>query len=94
VQGLAGASLLGLVVPGAALSVLGPLVLAGLLGLGLAHGACDQLVLPAVGLVRGSKVAAPKCLMGILPRSVRLGPVFPRPTAPYAANRRGPSRQS
>jgi Brp/Blh family beta-carotene 15,15'-monooxygenase len=52
---IAGASLLGLVVPGAALPVLGPLVLAGLLGLGLAHGACDQLVLPAMGMVRSSK---------------------------------------
>ncbi|RZK24788.1 MAG: hypothetical protein EOO56_00055 [Hymenobacter sp.] len=51
---LAAASLLGLVFPGAALPVLGPLVLAGLLGLGLAHGACDQLVLPALGPVQGS----------------------------------------
>jgi Brp/Blh family beta-carotene 15,15'-monooxygenase len=50
---IAGASLLGWVFPGAALPVLGPLVLIGLLGLGLMHGACDQLVLPAVGQVRG-----------------------------------------
>lgn len=54
---IAGASLLGLVFPEAALPVLGPLVLAGLLGLGLTHGACDQLVLPALGTVRGSKNA-------------------------------------
>lgn len=54
---IAGASLWGLAFPGAALPVLGPLVLVGLLGLGLAHGACDQLVLPAVGPVRGSKKA-------------------------------------
>jgi Brp/Blh family beta-carotene 15,15'-monooxygenase len=54
---IAGASLWGLLFPGTALLVLGPLVLAGLLGLGLAHGACDQLVLPAVGPVRGSRRA-------------------------------------
>jgi Brp/Blh family beta-carotene 15,15'-monooxygenase len=50
---VAGASLLGWVFPAAAGLLLGPLVLVGLLGLGLAHGACDQLVLPAVGQVRG-----------------------------------------
>jgi Brp/Blh family beta-carotene 15,15'-monooxygenase len=39
--------------PAVAWPLLGPLVLVGLLGLGLTHGACDQLVLPAIGRVRG-----------------------------------------
>lgn len=49
---VAGASLLGWLWPTAAPAVLGPVLLVGLLGLGLAHGACDQHVLPAAGLVR------------------------------------------
>lgn len=50
-----GASLLGLAAPGAAPMVLAPVLLVGLIGLGLAHGACDQLVLPAVRPVRGGQ---------------------------------------
>jgi Brp/Blh family beta-carotene 15,15'-monooxygenase len=41
------ASGVGALLPGAAASVLGPVLLVGLAGLGIAHGACDQLVLPA-----------------------------------------------
>ena len=37
----------GALLPGAAAAVLGPVLLVGLVGLGVAHGACDQLVLPA-----------------------------------------------
>ena len=39
--------------PGQAAAVLGPVLLLGLAGLGVAHGACDQLVLPAHWPVRG-----------------------------------------
>jgi len=49
------ASCLGLVFPRALPTVLGPVLLIGLVVLGLAHGACDQLVLPAVGQVKGSQ---------------------------------------
>jgi Brp/Blh family beta-carotene 15,15'-monooxygenase len=52
---VAGASCLGLAFPGALPTVLGPILLLGLVVLGLAHGACDQLVLPAVGQVTGSQ---------------------------------------
>lgn len=45
---IASASLLGLLFPALAPIVLGPILLVGLVGLGLAHGACDQLVLPAL----------------------------------------------
>jgi Brp/Blh family beta-carotene 15,15'-monooxygenase len=38
---------LGLLAPGWAGWVLGPVLLVGLVGLGVAHGACDQLVVPA-----------------------------------------------
>jgi Brp/Blh family beta-carotene 15,15'-monooxygenase len=38
---------LGAAFPEAVASVLGPILLVGLVGLGIAHGACDQLVLPA-----------------------------------------------
>jgi Brp/Blh family beta-carotene 15,15'-monooxygenase len=41
------ASCVGVLFPGVAARVLGPLLLVGLVGLGIAHGACDQLVLPA-----------------------------------------------
>ena len=41
---------LGAAFPGAAADVLGPVLLVGLAGLGIAHGACDQLVLPACQL--------------------------------------------
>ena len=37
----------GALLPGAAATVLGPVLLVGLVGLGVTHGACDQLVLPA-----------------------------------------------
>jgi Brp/Blh family beta-carotene 15,15'-monooxygenase len=46
---LAGA--LGAAFPGAIAGVLGPVLVVGLVGLGIAHGACDQLVLPACQLV-------------------------------------------
>lgn len=49
---VAGASLLGLAWPAAAPAVLGPVLLVGLVLLGLAHGACDQLVLPALAPAR------------------------------------------
>jgi len=52
-----GASCLGLALPGAAPAVLGPILLVGLVVLGLAHGACDQFVLPAVGHIRGTQRA-------------------------------------
>lgn len=42
-----GAAALGLLAPGWAGWVLGPVLLLGLLGLGVAHGACDQFVVPA-----------------------------------------------
>lgn len=45
---VAGASLLGLGCPTQAPIILAPLLLIGLVVLGLAHGACDQLVLPAL----------------------------------------------
>ena len=45
---VAGANLLGLLLPALAPLVLGPVLLLGLVVLGLAHGACDQLVLPAL----------------------------------------------
>lgn len=48
------ASFIGLVVPQAAAAILGPVLLLGLVGLGLAHGACDQLVLPTYRPVKGS----------------------------------------
>lgn len=54
---IGGASCLGLAWPGAAPVVLGPLLLVGLVLLGLAHGACDQFVLPATGQVRGGRQA-------------------------------------
>lgn len=54
---VAGASGLALVFPGAAPAVLGPILLVGLVVLGLAHGACDQLVLPATGQIRGGQRA-------------------------------------
>lgn len=41
------ASCVGALWPGVAARVLGPVLLAGMVGLGIAHGACDQLVLPA-----------------------------------------------
>lgn len=41
------ASCVGTLFPGGAVWVLGPVLLVGLVGLGIAHGACDQLVLPA-----------------------------------------------
>ena len=41
------ASCVGAAFPGAAAGVLGPVLVVGLIGLGIAHGACDQLVLPA-----------------------------------------------
>ncbi|GGG48830.1 hypothetical protein GCM10011378_26210 [Hymenobacter glacieicola] len=40
-----------------ATAVLGPVLLLGLLGLGIAHGACDQLVWPAYRPVRGPRWA-------------------------------------
>ncbi|MBC6610069.1 Brp/Blh family beta-carotene 15,15'-dioxygenase [Hymenobacter sp. BT507] len=43
----------GVVAPAAAAVFLGPLLLLGLVVLGLAHGACDQLVFPAYHPVRG-----------------------------------------
>ena len=52
---IAGASCLGLAFPGVLPTVLGPILLIGLVVLGLAHGACDQLVLPAVRPVKGSQ---------------------------------------
>lgn len=45
---VAGASLLGLCCPALAPTILAPVLLIGLVVLGLAHGACDQLVLPAL----------------------------------------------
>ncbi len=42
------AVLVGLVAPGWASWVLGPVLLLGLVGLGVAHGACDQYVVPAL----------------------------------------------
>lgn len=44
---VAAASCVGALWPGAAAGVLGPVLVVGLVGLGVAHGACDQLVLPA-----------------------------------------------
>ena len=41
------ASCVGALFPASAARVLGPVLLVGLVGLGIAHGACDQLVLPA-----------------------------------------------
>lgn len=49
---VAGASLLGLGCPALAPVVLGPVLLVGLVLLGLAHGACDQLVLPTLAPTR------------------------------------------
>lgn len=43
----------GVVAPATAATLLGPVLLLGLLVLGLAHGACDQLVFPAYHPVRG-----------------------------------------
>ena len=43
----------GALCPAQAAAVLGPALLVGLVGLGIAHGACDQLVLPAHRPVRG-----------------------------------------
>lgn len=54
---VAGASGLGLIFPGVAPAVLGPVVGVGLVVLGLAHGACDQLVLPATGQIRSGQWA-------------------------------------
>lgn len=48
---------LGLAFPGVAPAVLGPILLVGLVVLGLAHGACDQLVLPATGQIRRGRRA-------------------------------------
>jgi Brp/Blh family beta-carotene 15,15'-monooxygenase len=62
-----GASCLGLILPGAAPAVLGPILLVGLVVLGLAHGACDQFVLPAVGQISGSqRTYLPKFVLGYL----------------------------
>lgn len=47
------AVVVGMIAPAAAPTILGPFLLLGLLLLGLAHGACDQLVLPAYHPVRG-----------------------------------------
>ncbi|QKG57692.1 beta-carotene 15,15'-dioxygenase, Brp/Blh family [Hymenobacter sp. BRD128] len=52
---VAGASGVGLVFPGAAPAMLGPILLVGLVVLGLAHGACDQLVLPAIRQINGGQ---------------------------------------
>ena len=46
---------LGMLGPDWAGAVLGPVLLAGLVGLGMAHGACDQLVLPAHHHLRGPR---------------------------------------
>nr|WP_262903485.1 Brp/Blh family beta-carotene 15,15'-dioxygenase [Hymenobacter psoromatis] len=54
---VASASGVGLAFPGVTPAVLGPIVVVGLVVLGLAHGACDQLVLPATGQVRRSQRA-------------------------------------
>ena len=49
------ASGLSLVFPGVAPLLLGPPLVVGLVLLGLAHGACDQLVLPATRQLRGGQ---------------------------------------
>lgn len=51
---VAAAAAVGAGLPAHASGVLGPVLLAGLLALGIAHGACDQWVLPAHGVVRNS----------------------------------------
>lgn len=51
---VAAAGCAGAAFPQEAAAALGPLLLVGLVGLGVAHGACDQLVLPAYRPVRGS----------------------------------------
>jgi Brp/Blh family beta-carotene 15,15'-monooxygenase len=62
-----GASCLGLVFPESVPAILGPILLVGLLVLGLAHGACDQFVLPAVGQVRsGQRAYLLKFVLGYL----------------------------
>ena len=71
---VAGASGVGLVFPGAAPAVLGPLLLVGLVVLGLAHGACDQLVLPATGqLRRGQRAYLGRFVVGYLGLAVAAG---------------------
>lgn len=52
---VASASGLSLVFPGVAPVLLGPVLVVGLVVLGLAHGACDQLVLPATQPLRGGQ---------------------------------------
>ena len=57
----------GLACPGIAPAVLGPILLVGLLVLGLAHGACDQLVLPATGQIRrGQRAYLGRFVLGYL----------------------------
>lgn len=64
---IASASGLGLVFPGVAPAVLGPILLVGLVVLGLAHGACDQLVLPATGHIRsGQRAYLSRFVLGYL----------------------------
>ncbi|AMR27913.1 hypothetical protein A0257_12995 [Hymenobacter psoromatis] len=64
---VAGASGLGLAFPGVAPAVLGPILVVGLVVLGLAHGACDQLVLPATGQIRrGQRAYLGRFVLGYL----------------------------
>jgi Brp/Blh family beta-carotene 15,15'-monooxygenase len=58
---------MGLLLPGAVSTVLGPILLIGLVVLGLAHGACDHFVLPAVGQINSSQRSYfPKFVLGYL----------------------------
>lgn len=61
---VAGASLVGLCCPTLAPAILAPVLLVGLVVLGLAHGACDQLVLPA--LTRSQRQPGRQLLLFIL----------------------------
>ncbi|TDN36586.1 Brp/Blh family beta-carotene 15,15'-dioxygenase [Hymenobacter sp. UV11] len=66
--------MLALVWPGGAPAVLGPVVLVGLVVLGLAHGACDQLVLPATGQVRsGQRAYLGRFVLGYLSLAAAAG---------------------
>ena len=60
--------------PGAVPAVLGPILGVGLVVLGLAHGACDQLVLPAVGPLPGGRRAyLPRFVLGYLSLAAAAG---------------------
>lgn len=61
-----GSVLVGLVAPQAAALLLGPPVLAGLLFLGLAHGACDQFVMPTVRSLPASLRSPVRYWLGFL----------------------------